>query len=613
MVVLHWASILPAIATVAASQYPLDRDSDGNVGRVNPTKASDNIEAETSPRVELPYETHQAIVNDNHGYYNFSNIPYAETPVGDLRFAEPRKRTTKTKGVNHGTEGRICHQQQVAWVPEQLDFIKSYSLQQDLSPWTKGPPDFSKLPLPDPDPRSSEDCLLLDVVVPKEIWEKRNDKEFYPAPVMVWIHGGGFIFGDKNQFGSPVGLFDAAANGSTQVEDGIIYVTLNYRLGAFGWLSSPEFIKEGGTPNAGLLDQREALRWVQENIHLFGGDPKQVTVFGESSGASSILHHLTSYGGHSDHRQPEFRRAILQSPAFFPQADNKQEQNVYERFLKLSGKSNLRELRRAKEEDLRVASAEMIFRSPYGGFTFGPAVDDSYVKAPPGLSLYHGDYWPNVEVLVSQNSDEGLLFTPPYIQNNTAFRDYVVDVFPGLDEETLEYITQDLYPPPKSSGDRDEIRRTAEAVAELAVTCNTLYILNAYGKKYSYKYLFDMVPGIHGQDAAYTYYQGPPALLPPGVTKGRVPNAHALQTYLTSYAKFGNPNVHFQKLHEFPNYKNNDLVRFYDNLAGQSFIETQADRTDVDRCRFWEYAPYYEPDSKSRAKESAARAAELKV
>lgn len=72
-----------------------------------------------------------------------------------------------------------------------------------------------------------------------------------------------------------------------------MFVTINYRLGAFGWLSGPEFQASGGIANAGLHDQRLALEWVQENIHLFGGDPNRVTIMGSSAGASSVLHHIT--------------------------------------------------------------------------------------------------------------------------------------------------------------------------------------------------------------------------------------------------------------------------------------------------------------------------------
>jgi carboxylesterase type B len=108
----------------------------------------------------------------------------------------------------------------------------------------------------------------------------------------VEIFGGGYVRGDKvaagkgQGEGSPAGLIKRS-------NDSIVYVALNYRLGAFGWLAGPDFESQGGKSNAGLLDQRMALEWVQKYIHLFGGDPEQVTVLGESAGGGSLEHQIT--------------------------------------------------------------------------------------------------------------------------------------------------------------------------------------------------------------------------------------------------------------------------------------------------------------------------------
>lgn len=109
--------------------------------------------------------------------------------------------------------------------------------------------------------------------------------------LVVWIYGGGYTGGDKSGIngGSPAGLIHRS-NGS------IIYIAINYRLGAFGWLSGPTF-QQSGSANAGLLDQRFALEWVQKYIHLFGGDPNRVTIMGESAGGGSVMHQITAYGG----------------------------------------------------------------------------------------------------------------------------------------------------------------------------------------------------------------------------------------------------------------------------------------------------------------------------
>ena len=112
-------------------------------------------------------------------------------------------------------------------------------------------------------PTQSEDCLFLDVVVPEGIF---NSNEQHP--VLVWIYGGGYTAGSKSGSGNPAGLLERSQMDNSS---GVIYVAMNYRLGAMGWLSGPTF-QENGTANAGLYDQRFALEWVQQNIHLFGGE-----------------------------------------------------------------------------------------------------------------------------------------------------------------------------------------------------------------------------------------------------------------------------------------------------------------------------------------------------
>lgn len=100
------------------------------------------------------------------------------------------------------------------------------------------------------------------------------------------IYGGSYIGGSKGAYGDGTGLINASrANGG----DGIIYVAMNYRLGALGFLAGPTLQSEGGVSNAGLYDQRLAIEWVAKNIHLFGGDPNQITIMGESAGGEHPL------------------------------------------------------------------------------------------------------------------------------------------------------------------------------------------------------------------------------------------------------------------------------------------------------------------------------------
>lgn len=111
----------------------------------------------------------------------------------------------------------------------------------------------------------------------------------------------------------------------------VVWVAINYRLGHFGFLGGPTFVLAPGTvPNAGLHDQRFGLQWVQDHIHLFGGDKDEVTILGISAGAGSIQHHVTAYGGNGE--PPMFKRAVPMGPGFFPHGGHSQLEEEFEMF-----------------------------------------------------------------------------------------------------------------------------------------------------------------------------------------------------------------------------------------------------------------------------------------
>ena len=177
----------------------------------------------------------------------FLGIPYATPPVGDLRFAPPQP-AQRWPGLKRAEQfGPSCVQRQGA--------LSAPGAQ-------------------------SEDCLTLNVYAPAQI-------PAGGAPVMVFIHGGAFIAGGSSQY-----------NGRRLADTGnAVVVTLNYRLGALGFFSHPE-LDGGAVPsgNAGLLDQQLALRWVKRNIRAFGGNPKQVTLFGQSAGSASVCVQMVAPG-----------------------------------------------------------------------------------------------------------------------------------------------------------------------------------------------------------------------------------------------------------------------------------------------------------------------------
>ncbi|TVY37789.1 Carboxylesterase, partial [Lachnellula occidentalis] len=317
----------------------------------------------STARVDLGYEIHEGSFNATGQFYNFSNIPYAQPPLGHLRFQAPvpfdTGYTTTRKPVNDGSRFSVCPQGAPAWgvvaakwLTEGLGAINQSAGYQ--------PPNITELPAAAYG--TSEDCLVLDILSPKRIFESRGKGP--GAPVLVWIHGGGYVLGWKTLYGSGAGLVRAS---ESHGKEGVIYVALNYRLGLFGFLSGPTF-QTNGTANAGLLDQRMALEWIQQNIAKFGGDPKRVTVMGESAGGGSTIHQITAYGGL---RGPvPFQQAIIQSGAFLPVPTNKRKEDLFQLFLATANVSTLQEARGLSTHALQLTNAIMVGEAPYGDFTF---------------------------------------------------------------------------------------------------------------------------------------------------------------------------------------------------------------------------------------------------
>ena len=205
----------------------------------------------TLPTVDLGYQLQRATVyNATGNYYNFSNVRYARPPTGGLRFREPLPPTVDRSQIFTGETGRICSQATTNLTDILEQYLSEYLLHNKTN-WQRSDFKSASNSTLTKDPRSTEDCLFLDVQVPQKIFEAREQRK---SPVLVWIHGGGYTSGSKTDSGNPAGLIARSTESS-----GIVYVAINYRLGAFGWLSGPSFQGSGGAVNGGLYDQRLAL------------------------------------------------------------------------------------------------------------------------------------------------------------------------------------------------------------------------------------------------------------------------------------------------------------------------------------------------------------------
>ena len=298
----------------------------------------------------------------------YRGIPYAAPPTGPLRWRPPGK-AAKWKGVRSCAEfGPACFQAS-----------RSGGNQ-----------------------RMSEDCLYLNVWTTKAGTDAR-------LPVMVWIHGGGLNLGWGHQ-----GSYD----GSAFARQGVVLVSINYRLGPFGFLAHPRLSAEsehGVSGNYGFLDQVSALRWVRKNIAAFGGNPANVTIFGESAGGTSV-----SVLCASRLARGLFHRAILQSPWMFGYINNLAEPNLV--YLKrsspgaASGESlGLKWSRRyVTEQDsdvlkaLRAMEAERFVKNaPY--YKTRATIDGWFLPERPG-EIFAAGRQANVPILVGTTRDEGNYF-----------------------------------------------------------------------------------------------------------------------------------------------------------------------------------------------------------
>jgi para-nitrobenzyl esterase len=236
-----------------------------------------------------------------------------------------------------------------------------------------------------------EQCLSLNVWAPTAPADR-------PRPVMLWIHGGAFVHGSS---ASP--LYDGAALAR---RGDVVVVSINYRLGALGFLSHPDLEGDDGTNgNWGLLDQIEALRWVQANAAAFGGDPGNVTIFGESAGAVSVL--LLCASPRTDGL---IHRAVAQSGAALCIAPEKAAEHA-ERLTAALGLDRVGDLRTAPVDRILHAQARTALGGAAGMRTFVPTIDGVVLDRPPLAALADGAA-AGVPLVVGTNVDEWKLFAP---------------------------------------------------------------------------------------------------------------------------------------------------------------------------------------------------------
>lgn len=319
---------------------------------------------------------------------------------------------------------------------------------------------------------------------------------------------------------------------------------------------------------------------MKENIQHFGGNPNEITVFGQSSGAGSIMHHITAEAGKL---KAPFERAILQSPGWQTTI------NPEETWAHTIGTASLfagepitnsNQLVNLDSATLVQINGAIVFNSSAGMFTYGPTVDGKYVPDLPGVLLLDGKFDSTPEVMLGHNLNEVALWVDPTIDTDEQARAVMKQALPGVDADIVDYITNDLYPcPSESTPWKTEYERACALVSEQAFTCNTRYLATAFGNE-TFNYRFQVPPGAHAQDVPWTFYNGNTTNLNPTMTK-------MMQVYFTNFAKHGNPNME-HVLREWPVYGDDAQMQTF----GLDFIQTTVDDTANKRCEYWQKAEY---------------------
>lgn len=434
------------------------------------------------------------------GVQAFKGVPFAAPPVGDLRWRPPQA-VVPWDGVKACAEfGPSC--------PQSMSSASSFYAFTNVE-------------------EIDEDCLFLNVWTAAESAAERR-------PVMVWFHGGGLT----RCSGS-----DARFNGANLAKKGVVIVTVNYRLGAFGYLAHPELTREepkGVSGNYGVLDQIESLRWVQQNIAQFGGDPGNVTVFGQSAGSWSVQAMVSS-----PLAKGLIHRAIGHSGGLFgslrlldeSEGDKRSGHQIGEDFLEACGVKTIAEA--------RALSSDEILKSFHGAgrrFYTRPVVD-GWVIPEPIEDIFQNGRQNDVPIIVGTTAKEmSSLTSPAGLPNTTAelkerisrhfpnsqFSDFVA-AFGGGDDDTARNAILALI---QANGFSSQMRQWARATDNVSSAAFVYYFTRVPPIENS-----EYLGAYHSSDVPYAFQNIDPEF-------GKVDQAvsDVMSDYWVNFAKTGDPN-----------------------------------------------------------------------
>lgn len=434
----------------------------------------------------------------------YQGIPYAKPPVGKLRWTPP----------------------------EPIAHLENYQATSFKPICTQPGSMFGGSP---DNIRGQEDCLYLNVYVPEGQHES--------LPVMVWIHGGGFITGSGDQF-DPTRL--------TETQQ-VISVSFNYRLGPLGYLSHPELGEASG--NFGSLDQQLAMKWVKDNIESFGGDPDNITIFGESAGGMSVGVQMLMPAS-----KGLFDKAIMQSGPFLTGSllnTRSQADAQGETYAKNAGCPEDSEATLACLLDLPAGKATTISGSTQGVMVseWGPTYETQVIPNSPNDAMASGDY-NQVPVINGTNANEGNLFAY-YMEKGGQLKDHaavkaMLEQQYGADlaAEIMQVYPRSQYP--------SAARLYAQVMTDSMFACPAFdanKLLAEQVPVYAYEFTDQQAPillpqspafanlgAYHAADIVYVFQTDFDLAKPTQLSESQKALSDQIQRYWASFARTGTPN-----------------------------------------------------------------------
>ncbi|THX35267.1 carboxylesterase type B [Aureobasidium pullulans] len=485
-------ALLGAASLAASAAVPVSQPFE----HVKAKRQSTNATSSSGLEVDLGYEVYEGYSNQTTGINIWRGIRFAAPPTGSLRWQAPQV----------PAENRSQTIQANAFAPQcpQSSF-NAY-----------GRTGASML--------SDEDCLFLNVYAPENATN---------LPVLVWIHGGGYGLGNGQQ--------DMQAIINTN-NNSFIAVAIQYRLGAFGFLSSDE-VDRFGSVNAGILDQTFALQWVQSYISSFGGDPRSVTISGESAGGGAVMLQTMAYGGTLG--TSLFKNAIAASP-YLPMQYGYKDWVPSQSYYAFAGLANCMPntpygsssrtifecLVNQDTDTLQYASFNVSTTGTFGTWGFLPVTDGVFIQDVPSQQLLEKKV-NGQNLLVGNNANEGPLFVPQDIDTEADLVAWLELTFPLFSNDDFARILR-YYPSSNATDSPSAVdfattgdsgptainvssvatgqqQRANNIYAETTFVCPSYWMAESYtgGDRTSFRYQYSVPAAQHGADVSG--YFGPAA------------------------------------------------------------------------------------------------------